>query len=80
MLNIVPKRAFRRNQYQRLKNKRITKQYWGYNKNKKQLGLSINTPKPCSYWMCRNPRKYLGEKTIHEKKSYLELKYLRWYV
>ncbi len=61
------KRALRRYHYQRLKNKRIRQNYWGHDKNVAQLGISVDTPKPCSCWMCGNPRKYFGEKSRQER-------------
>ena len=32
----------------------------------------VNTPKPCSCFMCGNPRRYYGEKTIQEQKAEIE--------
>ncbi len=69
-------RAQRRADYRRLKNKR--KNHWGYGTNgwrgywehglevmsKRQAGMVVNTPAPCSCWMCCNPRHSYMEKTL----------------
>ena len=61
----------RRYHRERLKKKR--QNYWGFNSQHRgaatirQLGILVNTPKPCSCWMCRNRRKDEGE-TIQERK------------
>lgn len=63
--------SIRRHHY--LRRKMFVKKQW------KSLGRNIdfdpiivgkyaNTRQPCSCYMCGNPRKYLGEKTIQEKK------------
>ena len=36
-------------------------------KRKHYLNIKRYTPKPCSCWMCGNPRKYFKELSIHEK-------------
>jgi hypothetical protein len=74
------KSALRRHHAARLKQKR--KNYWGLNLNdpwvketwteydhKKRLGRLVNTPKPCSCWMCRNERQDYGP-TLQEVKFY----------
>ena len=57
----MSKRAERRHHYQRLKEKRIRDNYWGFGSwrngyDDSQVGYAANTPKPCSCYMCRNPR------------------------
>jgi len=55
-------------QRERLRTKR--RYYWGqdlfFEKNS-CTKMIIDTPTPCSCWMCGNPRKYFGEKTLQEK-------------
>lgn len=62
------KRAERRHHFERLKQAR--RFYWGSNrdlaKSPKHLAKAVNTPTPCSCWMCGNARKWLGEETIQE--------------
>jgi len=72
-------RAQRRCDYARLK--KVRANYWGYGTSSylgdrymqpRTLGLSINTPSPCSCWMCKNPRKVWKGKeniTIQERKA-----------
>ncbi|PMS14143.1 hypothetical protein FNF07_06110 [Trinickia caryophylli] len=52
----------------RLKKKR--RSWWAGQppKTEVQLGRLIDTPTPCSCWMCGNPRRYLGERTIGERR------------
>jgi hypothetical protein len=37
----------------------------------KQAGIFANHGKVCSCWMCGNPRRYLGEQTIQERRQKL---------
>lgn len=65
------KRGIRRDHYMRIKRKRKS-----YNVAPIEDGvtdLTIETPKPCSCFMCGNPRKFFKESTIQEKKSILKL-------
>lgn len=62
------KRALRRHHRNRLKSKRINLNYWCKDKDDRLLGISINTPCPCSCFMCGNPRKYYNEVTRQEKR------------
>jgi hypothetical protein len=41
---------------------------WSKKLNPKQLGLALHTPALCSCYMCGNPRKYDGERTVQEKR------------
>ncbi len=84
-------RSDRRYQRSRLKKKRCN--YWGFGKygyrsycedstnemSKKQLGYVVNTPTPCSCWMCGNPRRNVWSKkeclTIQERKALEDYNY-----
>ena len=65
--------AERRAERARLKKKR--KSWWAGEppKTNVQLGRLINTPTPCSCWMCGNPRRRLGERTIGEQRWFQEI-------
>ncbi len=62
-------RAMRRHHRHRLlRNRRF---HWGRDltesdESPRHRGKVIDTPTPCSCWMCGNPRKYFGEKTLQE--------------
>jgi len=56
--------ATRRHHISRLRAKR--KHYWSGNNDDRLLGALTSTPCPCSCWMCGNPRKNYGEKTLKE--------------
>ena len=61
------KRALRRHHVNRLKQKRRI--HWGrVLHTDEELGKAVGTPKPCSCFMCGNPRKYYGEKTVQERR------------
>lgn len=66
-------RALRRFHRERISKKRkhylITQSVCGENKMNPELKTLLNTPKPCSCWMCGNPRKYFKEITRQEKIS-----------
>ena len=34
---------------------------------------AYRTPKPCSCWMCGNPRKWFGERTVQERRAMQEV-------
>ena len=63
------KRALRRFHRNRLLKKR--KNYWGLADNELADFVTTqklaNTPKPCSCFMCGNPRKYFNEKKKQER-------------
>ena len=67
----VSQRALRRHHVARLKRKRIG--YWGRGKflewDEKGLGAVVQHPCVCSCWMCGNPRKWLGEQSIQERRE-----------
>lgn len=50
----------------RLKNNR--NHYWGLDltHDDRRSGIVVDTPAPCSCWMCGNPRKYFGHRTLQE--------------
>jgi hypothetical protein len=61
-------RAIRRAHKVRLKKAR--KNWWGHDPlSEKLIGLAIDTPATCSCWMCGNPRKHFGERTIQERRQ-----------
>jgi hypothetical protein len=62
-------RAIRRHHRCRLRHNR--RFHWGRDlaeagENPRSRGKVIDTPTPCSCWMCGNPRRYFGEKTMQE--------------
>lgn len=59
-------RAERRSHRERLKKKRLN---YDVCVNKDYVNRLIDTPKPCSCYMCGNPRKFFNEKTRQELKS-----------
>jgi len=61
------KRAVRRHHYKRLKKKR--QNYWGKSLSAERIGFVVNTPHPCSCYLCGNPRKHFGQLTIQEIKQ-----------
>jgi len=62
-------RSLRRHHAKRLKKKRRD---YRTAFNERNLVKVVNTPKPCSCFMCGNPRRYYGEKTIQEQKAEIE--------
>jgi len=68
-------RAERRHHEQRMRAK-VRKNYevqqhrqFGEDHYKEVIARRATTRKPCSCWMCGNPRKFFGEKTIQEKRA-----------
>lgn len=66
------KRGERRHQEERIKKARssydaVGDTYGGARKNPVAVGKVCKTPAPCSCYMCGNPRKHFGERSIHEK-------------
>ena len=61
------KRALRRHHVARLKKARSY--YWGRDirQDVKSLGKAIDTPTPCSCWLCGNPRRTSNEVTLQER-------------
>ena len=64
-------KAYRRHHIKRLK--RVRSHYYDGDISEKQLQLLIHTRKPCSCYMCGNPRRHFGEITRQEELSNLEL-------
>jgi hypothetical protein len=56
--------AQRRAEIARLKKKRQV--WWGRKLPAELVGRAVDTPKPCSCWMCGNARKYFGDLTRQE--------------
>ena len=62
------KRAVRRHHRARLKAKRAS-YYGGHARGyARLLNIYANTIPTCSCWMCGNPRRHFGEKTLAEKR------------
>jgi hypothetical protein len=63
-------RAVRRAQRARLKAKRRRYLVWAdtFERPEVRLGSYVDTPTPCSCWMCGNPRRHLGELTVAERR------------
>lgn len=62
-------RAERRSHVVRLKAARAS--YWGDRDEglePRRLGAVVQHPCICSCWMCGNPRKWFGERTIQERR------------
>lgn len=61
------KRGLRRHHDARLKAAR--RFHWGRDirHDAKSIGKAIDTPCPCSCWMCGNPRRYFKERTLQEQ-------------
>lgn len=66
-------RAERRHHHERMKNK-VSKFHWikkwfGSNESREDhIRKMAETRKPCSCYMCGNPRKHWKDKTLQEKK------------
>ena len=57
-------RAARRHEAERVKAKRLKHTHTG--------PPTSETPAMCSCWMCGNPRKYFGKRTIQERRLFQE--------
>jgi hypothetical protein len=61
-------RADRRHHMQRLK-QRVADYYIGHARDDARArGRLAKTRTPCSCWMCGNPRRHLGERTLQERR------------
>jgi len=61
-------RAMRRHHEERIK-RRVSEYYGGaFKHDKRRLGIIAGSRQLCSCWMCGNPRKWLGEKTVQERR------------
>lgn len=65
-------RAIRRTHTERLR--RARRKWWGRDLTDDEKARVVDTPTPCSCWMCGNPRKYFGERTIQERKAILTVR------
>lgn len=71
-----PKRALRRHHLARLKRVRA-KYRWGVaNTTPRILGMVVNTPCPCSCYLCGNARKFQGRSIQERRNAFIEVKYL----
>lgn len=62
-------RAFRRHHAARIK-QRVEKYYGGaHADDPRRLGRLAHTRTPCSCWMCGNPRRHTGERTLQERRA-----------
>jgi len=62
-------RAVRRHHRQRLRAHR--RFHWGRDisrEHPRSLAGVVDTPTPCSCWMCGNRRRYFGERTLQERR------------
>jgi len=65
---VTRSRAWRRHQEARVK-QRVRNYYGGYaRENPRALGRLARTRQPCSCWMCGNPRVYLREQSLQERR------------
>lgn len=62
-----PTRALRRHHLARLKRVRAKYRWGAANITPRILGMVVNTPCPCSCYLCGNARKFQG-RTIQEKR------------
>ena len=71
----IKKRSIRRHHRERIYRKRKKKcqVWWGCDHDEVFYKMMINTPTPCSCFMCGNPRRHFGERTLQERKSDLDL-------
>ena len=61
--------AWRRHHESRIK-QRVRHYYGGYAKDKpRQLGRIAHARQLCSCWMCGNPRRYLKERSLQERRA-----------
>ena len=69
MLSKDQSRAERRHHIVRLKKSRV--RYWANQPGTweaRRLGAVVQHPCICSCWMCGNPRKWAGERTVQERR------------
>ncbi len=63
-------RAWRRHHESRIK-RRVRPYYGGYAKDKpRHVSRIACTRQPCSCWMCGNPRRYMGERSVQERRAF----------
>jgi hypothetical protein len=72
----VAPRAFRRHQAARRKRwvRRTLTRYFSTERSveSRRVGLYADTPKPCSCWMCGNPRRCFNEPPVQERRAQQE--------
>lgn len=62
-------RALRRHHEERIK-RRVARYYGGYaRENSRDIGRIAHARRQCSCWLCGNPRRSLGERTLQERKA-----------
>ena len=70
------RRGLRRHHVRRLKRRRRGYWYGTFEEfaplTRRALGVVVNTPKPCSCWMCGNPRKHWRERSLQEIRADFE--------
>jgi len=51
--------------------KKARRFHWGKDlrSDPKEAGVVVDTPTKCSCWMCGNPRRHTGERTIQEQRA-----------
>ena len=67
----VSPRSIRRHHVDRLKSSR--RYFWGHKRDLSQdaraIGMVVNTPNPCSCYMCGNPRRFFKMDALDEVSS-----------
>ena len=65
----IPARALRRHHENRMK-RRVEKHYSEHApRSARATGKRAQTRQPCSCWMCGNPRRHFGERTLQERRN-----------
>jgi len=62
-------RAVRRHHNERLRAKRSKYNTVALDATEKRVGKALHTACACSCWMCGNPRRHFGERTVQEKRN-----------
>lgn len=67
----MSKRAERRHHYERMKRRasRVFAAWIGHHDTPDARGRFARTRKPCSCYMCGNPRKHFDEPTVQERRE-----------
>lgn len=67
--------ARRANRQRAIERARRKLRQWGqHDADQKRVGKWANTACPCSCWMCGNPRRSMGERTLQEIKADISYK------
>lgn len=64
-------RSLRRHHRERLLQKRRSP--WGRTLTHEEASRAVDTPTPCSCWLCGNPRRTIKELTLQETRANLAL-------